>query len=84
VDSTFYSTVSMLRTMEVIVGIGPLSQFAAAATPMLNPFSQRPKLDPVDSQVFNEAIWKSVRGANSEMPAPVTHLRTREEEDTSG
>lgn len=37
------------------------------------------QLDRVHSQVFNEAIWKGVRGADSEMPAPVTHLRTREE-----
>ena len=36
----------MLRTMELIVGVGPLSQFDAAATPMLNSFSQRPRLDP--------------------------------------
>ena len=39
VDSTLYSTVSMLRTMELIVGLKPLTQFDAAATPMLNSFS---------------------------------------------
>ncbi len=42
VDSTFYSTVSMLRTMELIAGIGPMSQFDAAATPMLNSFTDKP------------------------------------------
>src|SRR5262249_11570582 len=35
VDSTFYSQVSMLRTMELIIGIGPMTQYDAAATPML-------------------------------------------------
>jgi YVTN family beta-propeller protein len=42
VDSTFYSTVSMLRTMELIVGIDPLSQFDALATPMRRAFASAP------------------------------------------
>ena len=33
VDSTFYSTVSMLRTMEMILGVDPMTQFDAAAPP---------------------------------------------------
>jgi acid phosphatase len=39
VDSTFYSQVSMLRTIELIVGLAPMTQYDAAATPMLNSFS---------------------------------------------
>jgi YVTN family beta-propeller protein len=103
VDSTFYSTVSMLRTIELIVGINPMTQFDAAATPMLNSFSDRPNLtaydavvpsqsvaqvngaaaplaaqmegmslvkaDDLPEQVLNAAIWKSVRGPDSTMPA---------------
>src|SRR5262249_45078111 len=46
VDSTFYSQVSMLRTMELIVGIGPMTQYDAAATPMLNSFSDTRNLTP--------------------------------------
>src|SRR5262249_14302236 len=46
VDSTFYSQVSMLRTMELIVGIGPMSQYDAAATPMLNSFSDTRNVTP--------------------------------------
>jgi DNA-binding beta-propeller fold protein YncE len=34
VDSTAYTTCSMLRTVELILGLDPLSQFDAAATPM--------------------------------------------------
>src|ERR1043166_3636279 len=33
-----YSTSSMLRTIELILGLKPMSQFDAAATPMLNSF----------------------------------------------
>jgi len=45
-DSTQYSTVSMLRTMELILGIPPLSQFDAAATPMFESFTDRPDVTP--------------------------------------
>jgi YVTN family beta-propeller protein len=46
VDSTFYSGVSVLRTMELIVGVPPMSQFDAAATPMTAAFSSTPNLRP--------------------------------------
>jgi YVTN family beta-propeller protein len=46
VDSTFYSTASMLRTIELIVGLRPLTQFDAYATPMLAPFTPTPDLTP--------------------------------------
>jgi YVTN family beta-propeller protein len=42
IDSTFYSTSSMLRTIELIVGLPPMSQFDAAATPMLASFTDTP------------------------------------------
>src|SRR5207244_3134742 len=38
VDSTMYSTSSMLRTMELILGLRPMSQFDEAATPIFNWF----------------------------------------------
>jgi hypothetical protein len=44
VDSTFYSTASMLRTIELIVGLHPLTQFDAYATPMLAAFTNKPNL----------------------------------------
>jgi hypothetical protein len=46
VDSTMYSASSMLRTMELILGLQPMSQFDAAATPMWNSFQARPDLRP--------------------------------------
>jgi YVTN family beta-propeller protein len=49
VDSTFYSTVSMLRTIELIAGIPPLTQFDAAATPMSRSFSSTPRFDRYDA-----------------------------------
>jgi DNA-binding beta-propeller fold protein YncE len=46
VDSTMYSTSSMLRTIELILGLQPMSQFDAAATPMVNSFQVAPDLRP--------------------------------------
>ena len=105
VDSTMYSTSSMLRTMELILGLKPMSQYDAAATPMFNSFHAKPDLRPykalpanadlketntklawgsdlsrkmnfakedaADDLLLNEVVWRSVRGANHPMPAPV-------------
>lgn len=46
VDHTMYSTTSMIRTIELILGLPPMSQFDAAATPMWRSFSNTPDLTP--------------------------------------
>jgi DNA-binding beta-propeller fold protein YncE len=51
VDSTMYSTSSMLRTMELILGLQPMSQYDAAATPMYNAFQGRPEPRPYEHVV---------------------------------
>jgi DNA-binding beta-propeller fold protein YncE len=103
VDSTMYSTSIMLRTIELILGLKPMSQFDAAATPMFNAFQAaadaRPyqarsanvnleelnaghawggqfkmnfaREDAVDDLLLNEVVWRSVRGPDNPMPAPV-------------
>lgn len=42
VDHTMYTTSSMLRTMELILGIPPMTQYDAAATPMWRSFTNIP------------------------------------------
>ncbi len=103
-ESTLYGTTSMLRTMELILGLPPMSQHDAGATPMhacftinpdftpykalpnrvdlnqLNPENTRlsgmsyqinlDKEDQAPDNLFNEIIWKTVRGESSVMPAP--------------
>jgi DNA-binding beta-propeller fold protein YncE len=44
VDSTMYSTVSMLRTVELVLGLPPMTQHDAAAPPMVNSFMAKPDL----------------------------------------
>ncbi len=46
VDSTMYNQTSILRTMELIVGLRPLTHFDAAARPMFGSFSQQPDTRP--------------------------------------
>lgn len=46
VDSTLYTTSGVLRTMELILGVPPMSQYDAAATPMYNAFQNTPVLTP--------------------------------------
>src|SRR5204863_1827167 len=46
VDSTFYTTASMVRTMELILGLPPLTQYDAGATPMFNAFGRSAVLTP--------------------------------------
>jgi len=46
VDSTMYSTTSLLRTIELILGLPPMSQHDAGATPMTAAFAETPDLSP--------------------------------------
>ncbi|MEL6356307.1 MAG: hypothetical protein AAFQ37_05160, partial [Bacteroidota bacterium] len=47
-ESTMYSTASVLRTMELILGLPPMSQYDAAATPLYACFQAQP-----DTASFN-------------------------------
>lgn len=46
IDSTMYNTTSMLRTIELILGLRPMTQFDAAARPMFNAFSSQANATP--------------------------------------
>jgi len=105
VDSTLYTTSSMLRTIELLLGLPPMTQYDAAAAPMYAAFTTQPDmrpytalppqwnvneknkptawgaqesihmaLDEIDQapmRELNEIIWRSVKGPDSVMPAPV-------------
>jgi YVTN family beta-propeller protein len=53
IDHTMYSTTSMLRTIELILGIPPMTQFDAAAEPMWRCFTSTPDLTPFVSVPSN-------------------------------
>jgi DNA-binding beta-propeller fold protein YncE/phospholipase C len=53
VDSTMYSTSSMLHTIELILGLKPMTQFDATATPMYYAFVSQPDTRPYESLPAN-------------------------------
>jgi len=46
VDSTLYTTISMFRTIEQILGLPPLNQYDLAAEPMFRSFTDEPDFSP--------------------------------------
>jgi len=50
VDHALYDTASMVRTIELILGLQPMSQFDANATPMWRAFTGTPDTTPYDLQ----------------------------------
>jgi len=69
VDHTAYSTTSLLRTIELILGLPPLSQYDAAATPLWRCFDNSPvhpayKARPnnvnLDDKNLSENIWQQM------------------------
>ncbi len=46
VDSTLYTTSSMVRTMELLLGLPPMTQYDAAAMPMYASFAAQPDVTP--------------------------------------
>jgi hypothetical protein len=48
VDSTLYTTASMIRTIELILGLPPLTQYDAGATPMFSCFGRTPQVTPYE------------------------------------
>ncbi len=103
-EHTLYATSSVVRTIELILGLKPMSQYDAGATPLYACFSKKPhfapyqarpyniklnqfnpktgklaemsknlplhKVDAVPERLFNEIIWKAVKGTQQDMPAP--------------
>jgi YVTN family beta-propeller protein len=49
VDSTMYTTSSYVRTMELILGLPPMTQFDSAATPLYFSFTTEPAFDAIDA-----------------------------------
>jgi hypothetical protein len=50
VDSTFYNTTSMLRTMEIILGLRPMTVFDASSRPMTSAFIDTPDPRPYTAE----------------------------------
>ncbi|MEO8820758.1 MAG: hypothetical protein ABI267_01630, partial [Ginsengibacter sp.] len=58
VDHTMYSTSGLLRTMELILGLPPMSQYDAAAMPLFRSFTTKPDFTPYSALPANVDIDK--------------------------
>ena len=67
VDHTAYTTTGLLRTMELILGLPPMTQYDAAATPLWRcfnnspdhpPFNVRPSMVRLDEKNLAENQWQ--------------------------
>src|SRR5258708_39411520 len=82
VDSTMYSTSSMLRTMELILGLKPMSQFDAAARPMYNAFTAKPDVTPYKHEVPDtDRNAKNVAGAWGQKWSEMANLEKEDAAD---
>lgn len=78
IDSTMYSTNSVLRTIELILGLQPMSQYDAAAMPMWQAFADQPDPTPyaarearVDLNTKNPALaWGAKESRRMDFSAP--------------
>jgi YVTN family beta-propeller protein len=77
VDSTFYSTVSMLRTIEQIVGISPMTQFDAAANSFVGAFTKHPNFAPYSAIVPTQNVHEKNPVSNPLAPSVlISQLQT--------
>lgn len=65
-ETTMYSTASVLRTMELILGLPPMSQYDAAATPLYACFTNEPDLTPY-SALANKVDLDEMNQAENEL-----------------
>jgi hypothetical protein len=79
VDGTMYNTTSMLRTMEFLLGLRPMTHFDAGARPMTSVFLQKP--DPVPYIAEKPRIPLDQKNpANSPTAAASERMRFDEED----
>ncbi|MBS1213088.1 MAG: beta-propeller repeat protein [Proteobacteria bacterium] len=76
VDSTHYSTVSMIRTAEVLLGMKPMSQFDAAAVTMENSFTLKPDFTPYEHVVPAQDLYE-MNPALASLQGEKRHLAER-------
>ena len=65
VDHTMYSTTSVLHTIELILGMAPMSQYDAAATSMWRCFQSTPNSTPYNAKPLQVDINQKNNGENA-------------------
>jgi YVTN family beta-propeller protein len=75
VDNTYYTQITMIRTIEQILGIHPMNQKDSAATPMTAAFTSKPNYTPfnaVPNQTSLTAGLKTLPSCGADIPGGTT------------
>ncbi|MFJ4926220.1 alkaline phosphatase family protein [Streptomyces sp. NPDC088736] len=73
VDSHYYSQITMVRTIEQILGIHPMNQKDSAATPMSGAFTRKANLEPFDALANRTSLTDGLAtppACGTDTPAP--------------
>jgi YVTN family beta-propeller protein len=87
VDSTFYSQCSMVKTIELILGLPTMSLFDLIANDMRNSFQTKPNLTPYAAIQPQQSIYEvnpplsSLQGRAREAAIACMHMNFREPDD---
>jgi DNA-binding beta-propeller fold protein YncE len=76
VDSTFYNTTSVLRTMELLLGMRPMTVYDASSMPMTRAFANQPNLEPYRAVTPKQSLTER----NPEGPLSARTLKMRWDE----
>ncbi|SEO75669.1 bifunctional YncE family protein/alkaline phosphatase family protein [Amycolatopsis saalfeldensis] len=77
VDNHYYSQITMIRTIEQILGVQPMNQKDSAATPMAGAFTKKPDYTPFNAVPNRTSLTAGLPtppacGADTTAPAPST------------
>ena len=87
IDSTFYSQCSMIKTMEMILGLPPMSLFDLIATDMRNSFQAKPEFTPYVAVQPQQSIYEvnpplaALKGPAREAAIASMHMNFLEPDD---
>jgi YVTN family beta-propeller protein len=84
IDSTLYNTTSVLRTMELILGLNPMTHYDAGATPMFAAFTKDPVLTPWQAEKPRTPLDQrnpALKGAQASADAAMDFREADENDD---
>lgn len=81
VDHTLYDTAAMVRTIELVLGLRPLSQYDAQAMPMWRLMGSKADLTPYTAKASNIPVTQ-INTAAAPMAAASAHINTQRADST--
>jgi YVTN family beta-propeller protein len=83
VDHTFHNTVSVLKTMELLLGLPPMCQYDAVAAPIMNWDTQPRNVEPYAAVMPDRSILRERSGLQNDNEPPSPELSRLMEESAA-